>query len=40
MPATGRTIDYVSHEFYGVRDGVIAEEWIRSDTASLSRQLS
>jgi steroid delta-isomerase-like uncharacterized protein len=40
MPATGRTIDYVSHEFYRVRDGVIAEEWICSDMASLVRQLS
>jgi predicted ester cyclase len=32
---TGRTIEYVSHEFYR-----IAEEWICSDTATLLRQLS
>jgi steroid delta-isomerase-like uncharacterized protein len=40
IPATGRTIHYVSHEFYRVADGVIVEEWICSDTASLFRQLS
>jgi steroid delta-isomerase-like uncharacterized protein len=40
MPATGRTIHYVSHEFYRVEDGVIVEEWICSDMASLFRQLS
>jgi steroid delta-isomerase-like uncharacterized protein len=40
IPGTGRTIEYVSHEFYRVRDGLIAEEWICSDTASLFRQLS
>jgi steroid delta-isomerase-like uncharacterized protein len=40
IPATGRTIDYVSHEFYRVRDSLIAEEWICSDMASLFRQLS
>src|SRR4051794_11027547 len=28
IPATGRTIEYVSHEFYRVADGLIAEEWI------------
>jgi steroid delta-isomerase-like uncharacterized protein len=28
IPATERTIRYVSHEFYRVRDGLIAEEWI------------
>jgi len=28
MPATGRTVHYVSHEFYRVEDGLIAEEWI------------
>ena len=38
--ATGRTIDYVSHEFYRIADGLIAEEWICSDTATLLRQLS
>jgi steroid delta-isomerase-like uncharacterized protein len=40
VPATGRTIRYVSHEFYRVADGLIAEEWICSDMASLFRQLS
>ena len=40
MPATGRPINYVSHEFYRVEDGVIAEEWICSDMSSLFRQLS
>jgi steroid delta-isomerase-like uncharacterized protein len=39
-PATGRTISYVSHEFYRVDDGLIAEEWICSDTAGLLRQIS
>ena len=40
IPATGRAIRYVSHEFYRVRDGLVAEEWICSDTASLFRQLT
>jgi steroid delta-isomerase-like uncharacterized protein len=40
IPATGRTIDYVSHEFYRVENGLIAEEWICSDMASLFRQLT
>ena len=40
IPATGRTISYVSHEFYRVADGVCAEEWICSDMATLFRQLS
>jgi steroid delta-isomerase-like uncharacterized protein len=40
IPATGRTIDYVSHEFYRIADRLIAEEWICSDTATLLRQLS
>ena len=40
IPATGRTIGYVSHEFYRVRESLIAEEWICSDMASLFRQLS
>jgi predicted ester cyclase len=38
--ATGRTVEYVSHEFYRIADGLIAEEWICSDTATLFRQLS
>jgi steroid delta-isomerase-like uncharacterized protein len=40
IAATGRTIHYVSHEFYRVEDGLFAEEWICSDMASLFRQLS
>lgn len=40
IPATGRTISYVSHEFYRVAGGVFAEEWICSDMATLFRQLS
>jgi steroid delta-isomerase-like uncharacterized protein len=40
IPATGRTISYVSHEFYRVTDGRVAEEWICSDMASLFSQLS
>ena len=38
--ATGRTVEYVSHEFYRIADGLIAEEWICSDMATLFRQLS
>ena len=40
IPATGRTISYVSHEFYRVADGLVAEEWICSDMATLFRQLA
>jgi steroid delta-isomerase-like uncharacterized protein len=40
IPATGRQVSYVSHEFYRVENGLIAEEWICSDTAGLFRQLS
>ncbi len=40
IPATGRTIHYVSHEFYRVENGLFAEEWICSDMATLFRQLS
>lgn len=40
IPATGRAIDYVSHEFYCIADGLVAEEWICSDMATLLRQLS
>jgi steroid delta-isomerase-like uncharacterized protein len=38
-PATGRTVRYVSHEFYRVDDGLFAEEWICSDLATLMRQI-
>ena len=40
IPATGRSIHYVSHEFYRVADGLVAEEWICSDIASLFRRLA
>ena len=40
ISATGRTISYVSHEFYRFANGVIVEEWICSDMATLFRQLS
>lgn len=40
IPATGRTIHYISHEFYRVENGAIAEEWICSDTSSLFRQIN
>jgi len=33
-------VEYVSHEFYRIAGGLIAEEWICSDTATLFRQLS
>jgi steroid delta-isomerase-like uncharacterized protein len=39
IPATGRTVEYASHEFYRIADGLIAEEWICSDMTSLLRQL-
>ena len=38
--ATGRTVAYASHEFYRIADGLIAEEWICSDMATLLSQLS
>lgn len=40
LPATGREIQYASHEIYRLVDGLVAEEWICSDNASLFRQLS
>ena len=40
ISATGREIHYVSHEFYRVEDGLLAEEWICSDMASLFQQLT
>jgi steroid delta-isomerase-like uncharacterized protein len=39
IPATGRTVSYVSHEFYRIENGLIAEEWICSDTATLFGQI-
>ena len=40
MTATGRSIEYVSHEFYRIAGGLIAEEWICSDTATMHGQLT
>jgi len=40
LPATGRTIEYVSYEFYRIADGLFAEEWICSDLATLQAQLT
>lgn len=39
IPATGRRVSYVSHEFYRIDRDVVAEEWICSDAASLFAQL-
>jgi steroid delta-isomerase-like uncharacterized protein len=39
LPPNGRPVRYVSHEFYRVADGLIAEEWICSDTAGLLQQI-
>ena len=38
--ATGRAVEYVSHEFYRLAGGLIAEEWICSDMATLLGQIS
>ena len=38
--ATGHTVEYVSHEFYRIADGLAAEECICWDMATLLRQLS
>lgn len=40
IPPTGRTVEYVSHEFYRVADGLFAEEWICSDMTALHGQLT
>jgi steroid delta-isomerase-like uncharacterized protein len=40
IPATGRTVEYVSHEFYKIAEGMFAEEWICSDMATLQAQLT
>ena len=37
--ATMRVVEYVSHEFYRIADGLIAEEWICSDMATLLGQI-
>jgi steroid delta-isomerase-like uncharacterized protein len=37
--ATGRTVEYTSHEFYRIAGGLIAEEWICSDMTTLLSQL-
>ena len=40
IPATGRIVEYVSHEFYRIVDGLVAEEWICSDTATMQGQIT
>jgi len=40
LPATGRTIEYVSYEFYRIADGLFTDEWICSDLATLQSQLT
>jgi steroid delta-isomerase-like uncharacterized protein len=40
IPPTGRTVEYVSHEFYRIADGLFAEEWICSDMTTLHGQLT
>ena len=40
IPATSRTVEYVSHEFYRIVGGLVAEEWICSDMATLHGQLT
>lgn len=39
LPATGRQVSWVSHEFYEGRDGLLTAEWICSDVATLFREL-
>jgi steroid delta-isomerase-like uncharacterized protein len=39
MRATGNQIDYYSTEIYRFRDGLIAEEWICSDTLTMLTQV-
>jgi steroid delta-isomerase-like uncharacterized protein len=40
IPATGRTVEYTSIEIYRTADGLLAEEWISSDIATMMRQLT
>ena len=40
IPATGRTVEYTSIEIYRTEGGLLAEEWISSDTATMMRQLT
>ena len=40
LPPTGRTVEYVSHEFYRIADGLVTEEWICSDMSALHSQLT
>ena len=39
-PASGRAVEYSSMEIYRISGGLIAEEWICSDMATLMRQIS
>ncbi|MBV9753014.1 MAG: ester cyclase [Hyphomicrobiales bacterium] len=36
---SGRPVEYTSIELYRITDGLIAEEWICSDMATLMRQI-
>jgi len=40
VPATGRNVEDVSREFLRIADGLIAEGWVCSDTATVMRQIS
>ncbi|HEY7271991.1 MAG TPA: ester cyclase [Actinoplanes sp.] len=40
IPATGRTVEYTSIEIYRIAGGLLAEEWISSDIATMMRQLT
>jgi steroid delta-isomerase-like uncharacterized protein len=40
VAGTGRRVEYVSHEFYRVADGLLAEEWICSDFATLMQRIT
>lgn len=39
IPASGRAVEYTSIEIYRIASGLIAEEWICSDMATLMRQI-
>ncbi|MER7837692.1 ester cyclase [Streptomyces sp. NPDC096040] len=40
VPATGPAVEYSSTELYRIADGLLAEEWIASDTETLMSRLS
>jgi steroid delta-isomerase-like uncharacterized protein len=39
IPGTGRAVEYTSIEIYRISGGLIAEEWICSDMATLMQQI-